>query len=313
MPTATSPLTKLEVECTREARTDTTYYSDPACGDYGVGFDDAVRVLSESDRTKIGKVLATKKLRSGASPLLLTVDRTGEHGAWTCVPTRQLLAQYPKDVVSVLDEALINLSVMIQFPSDPIEITDVSRWNIFAHDHDSEAYILRQLSEMGYIKASGARPGGTYMIQRVTIDAKGWSRLQMIQSDSAVSDQAFVAMWFDEQMHEFYDEGIEPAITELGYRCVRIDLKEHNNKICDEIIAEIRRSRFLVADFSGNRGGVYYEAGFAHGLGRPVIWAVREDHLEGVHFDTRQYNHIVYGSTEELRDKLSARIRATIK
>ena len=69
----------------------------------------------------------------------------------------------------------------------------------------------------------------------------------------------------------------------------------------------------MVADFTGNRGGVYYEAGFAGGLGIPVIWIVHEDDLDDVHFDTRQYNHITYSTPEELRDKLKARILATIQ
>lgn len=46
-----------------------------------------------------------------------------------------------------------------------------------------------------------------------------------------------------------------------------IGSKEHSNKIDDEIIGEIRRSAFIVADFTGHRGGVYFEAGFAMGLG----------------------------------------------
>jgi hypothetical protein len=72
----------------------------------------------------------------------------------------------------------------------------------------------------------------------------------------------------------------------------------------------------LVADFtqgeSGARGGVYYEAGFAHGLNLPVIFTCREDAIGKVHFDTRQYNHIVWETVEELRDKLAKRIAATV-
>ena len=88
---------------------------------------------------------------------------------------------------------------------------------------------------------------------------------------------------------------------------VRIDQQEHNNKIDDEIIAEIRRSRFVVADFTqgekGARGGVYYEAGFAQGLGIEVIFTCRKDVLDNndIHFDTRQYNHIGWETPEELR------------
>lgn len=91
-----------------------------------------------------------------------------------------------------------------------------------------------------------------------------------------------------------------------------MDLKEHNQKICDAIIAEIRKSRFLVADFTGHRGGVYFEAGYALGLGIPVIWTCREDDLEKTHFDTRQYNHVVWKDEKDLFEKLKRRIEATV-
>jgi nucleoside 2-deoxyribosyltransferase len=105
-------------------------------------------------------------------------------------------------------------------------------------------------------------------------------------------------MWFNDVTHAAYNDGIELAIRDSGYRALRIDKKEHNNKIDDEIIAEIRRSKFLVADFTCEkekvRGGVYFEAGFAMGLRIPVIWTVAKESLADVHFDTRQYNHIVW-------------------
>ena len=53
-------------------------------------------------------------------------------------------------------------------------------------------------------------------------------------------------------------------------------------------------------------------AGFAKGLGREVIFTVKEDDVEKLHFDTRQYNHIVYDSPEDLYKKLYNRICATI-
>ena len=128
--------------------------------------------------------------------------------------------------------------------------------------------------------------------------------------------QCFVAMWFDPSLEEAFVKGMEPAIRSVGYDGVRIDRKEHNNKIDDEIIAEIRRSRFLVADFTSKpdnaRGGVYFEAGFAFGLGLPVIYTCREDVFKHVHFDTRQYNHIVWTDPADLKKKLAARIAATV-
>lgn len=85
---------------------------------------------------------------------------------------------------------------------------------------------------------------------------------------------------------------------------------QHDGKIDDRIIAEIRIAGLVVADFTGGRGGVYYEAGYAQGLGIPVVWTCREDYFreKGVHFDTRQYNHIVWRDAADLREKLKNRL-----
>ena len=128
--------------------------------------------------------------------------------------------------------------------------------------------------------------------------------------------QAFVAMWFDKEMTIAYEEGIKKAVELAGYKSMRIDKKPDVNKIDDEIIAQIRRSRFLVADFThgneGARGGVYYEAGFAFGLGLPVIYTCRKDMVDKLHFDTRQYHHIVWEEPADLCRDLKNRIQALI-
>ena len=89
-------------------------------------------------------------------------------------------------------------------------------------------------------------------------------------------------------------------------------MKEHNNDINDEIIGEIRSSRFIVADFTGNRGGVYYEAGFANGLNIPVIHMCKKEELKKVHFDVNHRNIIDWKTGEELYERLLNRIKATI-
>lgn len=147
------------------------------------------------------------------------------------------------------------------------------------------------------------------------ISVDGYRRIEKLQTQDLGRDQVFVAMWFDGQM-DGACEAILKGIKVAGYTPLRIDKKDHNNKIDDEIIAEIRRSRFVVVDFTqakdNARGGVYYEAGFAHGLGIPVIFCCRKNALEYVHFDTRQYNHIVWDTPEELSEELEKRICAVI-
>ena len=160
--------------------------------------------------------------------------------------------------------------------------------------------------------------------ERLQLTFKGRIHVRDLLGKSGMGEQAFVAMWFDPTMENAFTDGIFPAIQDAGFRPFRIDRKEHSNKIDDEIVAEIRRSRFLVADFTCGfatadssqiavaRGGVYYEAGFAMGFGMHVIWSCRQDMIDHVHFDTRQYNHIVWNDPAELRTKLRNRIGAVI-
>ena len=175
-------------------------------------------------------------------------------------------------------------------------------------------FFIDYLSERDWI--TPGRRNNSSMRASYKLTVKGYAHLDELGHKVTISSKAFVAIWFDESMEDVWEKGIKLAIEESGYEPVRIDQKEHSNKIDDEIIAEIRRSRFIVADFThgdgGARGGVYYEAGFAYGLNIPVIFTCRKDVFKKIHFDTRQYNHIVWETPEELRQKLTARIAAVI-
>ena len=197
-----------------------------------------------------------------------------------------------------------------------LENNEINYCNLLCNSESTEVeeleFLLNYLKERGFIKIRGRNN----TVQGCVLTIEGYAKLAELEETYAVSSKAFVAMWFHESMDETWEHGIKPAISKAGYEAIRIDQQEHTNKIDDEIIAEIRRSRFVVADFTqgedGARGGVYYEAGFAYGLGIQVVYSCREDMLEKIHFDTRQYNHIVWKEPEELQDKLITRIAAVI-
>ena len=190
-------------------------------------------------------------------------------------------------------------------------------WKAMAWSESIQAleiqFLVDYLLEKGWIK--GQREGHGLGHFTVTVDGYSHIANQTINVDSS---QAFVAMWFDSSLIGAYNEGIKPAIENSGYKPFKINEKPDVDKIDDEIIGEIRRSRFLVADFThgakGARGGVYYEAGFAYGLGLPVVRACRKDIIENneLHFDVRQHYHVVWETVDELRDGLEKRIRALI-
>ena len=182
-------------------------------------------------------------------------------------------------------------------------------------------WLLKELESANLVR-------NTSRNDRYMLTLAGLNRLET-GGDAVVPNTAFIAMWFDDEVKTALEKGIAPAIRDAGFTPLTINLKEHSNKICDEIVAEIRRARFLICDFtcgllegrqaeSGKtavaRGGVYYEAGFAHGLGKRVIWTCRSDLIDHVHFDLRQYNTILWetGKEDELRKALLDRIRAVI-
>jgi len=129
---------------------------------------------------------------------------------------------------------------------------------------------------------------------------------------SGSGSQGFVAMWFDDSTSDAWLGGFEPGISAAGFVPRRIDKKEYVGGVSDEIMAEIRQSRFVVADYTGQRNGVYFEVGFAVGLGLTVIPTCRADEIGKLHFDIRHLNTLEWKTPIDLADKLNNRIRAVV-
>jgi Zn ribbon nucleic-acid-binding protein len=147
------------------------------------------------------------------------------------------------------------------------------------------------------------------------ITPTGWAYLSGIGADA--KEQGFIAMAFRlATSDELHTAGLNVGITNAGYHPLRIDRKDHNNRIDDEIVAEIRKSKFVVADLTGKNAGSYFEAGFAMGLGKPVIWTCQQSEIDAgnVHFDTRQYSIVPWepNNLADFAKRLTQRIEATI-
>ena len=102
----------------------------------------------------------------------------------------------------------------------------------------------------------------------------------------------------------------------LGNKPVRVDKVLSANDIMAEIFARIAQCDLMVADFThdkeGARGGVYYEAGYAGALVKPVIMTYRVDQSPDIHFDTNHRFPIMWNSPKELRNALRERISARV-
>ena len=180
-------------------------------------------------------------------------------------------------------------------------------------------YLLNYLRDNGWLVDTGTNnrifKDSGLVIGVITVAGHTHIADRLTNADST---QAFVAIWFDPEVDFVYDQGIAPAVESAGFKPYRADREHYLSKIDDQVIAEIRRSRFLIADMThgnkGARGSVYFEAGFAFGLGIPVIYSCRNDMFEDLHFDTRQYPHIEWSKNdiETFSQNLENRIRALI-
>jgi hypothetical protein len=283
------------------------------CGHYSIT-DRAIEMTFKDQgiqtlKVKISSYIKERCLKKLSEITIFHTDNE-ETSITPRISIKEIFSSHP-DVSERIDKALLNLGVMTEFAGGKVRLLKTNYPIFYPESVDLNAsfFILGQLIEDGFISGNCGFP------TEVVVTPKGWSRISHLQrGEKKNSIQGFTAMWFDKSMDSIWNNSIKKAIEDAGFVARRIDNKEHNNKICDEIIAEVRKSKFVVCDFTGQRGGVYFEAGFALGLGIPVIWSCKDtkEELENLHFDTRQYNHILWNDEEDLYKKLFNRIEATI-
>jgi len=68
----------------------------------------------------------------------------------------------------------------------------------------------------------------------------------------------------------------------------------------------------VVADYTGQVNGVYFEAGFALGLDLKVVPTCREDEISKLHFDIKDLNTLLWKTPADLAEGLNRRIRAVV-
>jgi nucleoside 2-deoxyribosyltransferase len=230
-------------------------------------------------------------------------------GGYEILPLQNIIKLFPKSIVEKEKRTLLNLSKIE--PEFGIGIKEIHTYDSFSKNEQQMLFILNILQEKSLIKISNPQFADNKLYEiSIFIKEKGWIQIEELEKPLN-SKQAFIAMWFHESMKYPYSK-IAEACERNHFNPLRIDTKEYNNEISGEILAEIQKSRFLIAEVTGQRPGVYFEAGYALSLGIPVIWCVKKDDLNNVHFDTRQYNHVVWDNEEVLYEKMFNRIKGTI-
>jgi len=268
------------------------------CGKFKV-YVPLLDALNENQRIELAG-LTRESTELNREPLLITNENLED-----------LLAVVPRRIPDRAIRLLAAVSRQTKFFGEPVDIhaeDDVPL--AYARNSEELRHFVNYLHDERLIKRGSWSNSPTIDVRVTSV---GFETLEARTPSGLHSDSAFVAMWFDPSVHGVFLDGIKPAIEDdCGFRAVRIDLEEYNEDIIDRVLAEIRKSRFVVADFTKHRNGVYFEAGYALGLAIPVIWLCRKGEMEEAHFDTEHFNHIVWTDPGELRQRLALRIQATV-
>jgi nucleoside 2-deoxyribosyltransferase len=213
-----------------------------------------------------------------------------------------------------LDSILEYLSDLTEYEGQSVVLetpTDDKANRLFFARASEWLFYLDTAVKLGLINRIDEQHKGN--VPRFNLTITGLSRLLTI-NESKASKFCFVATAFNDEMDSIFENAIAPAIKACGFEPYRVKDQtiDPDVTINDAILAGIKKSRFTVSDFTLQRPGVYFEAGYALGRGQKVIYICKEEDIVNAHFDTRNYQHLLWTDAIDLKQKLIDRIEAYI-
>lgn len=159
--------------------------------------------------------------------------------------------------------------------------------------------------------------GGQSLNWKLALSMEGWEYYEDLKRGGISSRKAFMAMKYgDPELDEIVANYIRPAVQDTGFNLYRLDDSPKAGLIDDRLRVEIRTSRFLIADLTHENAGAYWEAGFAEGLGKPVIYTCEKNKFneKKTHFDTNHHTTVLWDrdSLGKVSHDIKNTIRATL-
>ena len=216
------------------------------------------------------------------------------------------LIRYIGDQVSQSGEPISEISI------------DVLQRAIDAPSKMFAEQLIEELSEDAFIKMIDHKTLGETTFIDVNLTLKGWEQYETEKRGELAGNQGFLAMQFgDADLDAFVRDVVKPAVKDgIGYDLV--DMRDVGRAgIIDNIMrVQIRVSAFVIADLTHDNYGAYWEAGYAEGLGKPVIYICEKKKFESktTHFDTNHCTTVLWSmdNVEGFKKELIATIRRSL-
>ena len=138
------------------------------------------------------------------------------------------------------------------------------------------------------------------------------AKIEEIRYSTLNEPTIFVAMPFSKAFRNVYDYGIRLPIMAVGRKPVRIDDEHFTGPVIEQVKNRIQSSEIVIADMTTSNPNVFYEVGFAEGLGKRAILLCQD--ITCLPFDVKGNVHIVYDpeNLRVLEENLTIHLKAII-
>ena len=191
------------------------------------------------------------------------------------------------------------------------DIPDEFRAAIGAADYGSGIWVAEQLQAKGLVDV-GSKTGrtrtmldGNHVYQStlasVTLSLDGWREYEQAKRGSFEGNYGFVALEFnDPELDQLLVTTKAAVLAEMGYDLIDMRDVEQAGVIDNIMRLKIADAAFMLADLTHRNPGAYWEAGYAEGLGKPVVYICRRDVFDRgeTHFDTNHCTIIPWSSDD---------------
>ena len=175
---------------------------------------------------------------------------------------------------------------------------------IGAPNYKSVARLIQELSERSLVSigSSYALHGYTFHLD-VDLTLSGWEAYREDKISYVSGEYGFIAMQFnDPTLDPFVEEVIKPTVKAgTGYDLVHMRDVGRAGVIDNIMRTQIKQAEFVIADLTHDNSGAYWEAGYAEGLGKPVVYICEQEKFEErkTHFDTNHCTTVMWSKSED--------------
>ena len=230
--------------------------------------------------------------------------------------TYEMIEQwYPKNLSEIFKIIIKTLIAKQKYLGERFNFRSISEDTLFVNpslsDGEKNEYVMYLMKCMEEERLISIINDGLH-IDYFVLTAKAMSFVDETKQET--NKDAFIAIKFDGNEERI--NAIQNAIALAGFEPKIMNQVETNGWIMPEIFYQIKNSKFVVADFSLPCNGAYYEAGYAAALDKPVIHLFdkrEESETNKLHFDIAQKSTIFYENYDDLKERLTNRIKATIR